>query len=127
MLGITPYVLAMFAATLLLTLPGELHAALVNLDSDSDISVHEEGPFDTAAGELRGTLVKYLKLALGRDDLKGTGAPVDFVVRTRAAYWHQLSPGAIIDVRDMDTFEIEVTSQPRAAVTITGQTPVATG
>jgi len=114
------------AVLLLVSLAGTVFAG-VKLDSASNITVREEGPFDTAAGELRGTLVKYLKLALGCDELNGTGAPVELVVRTRAAYWYQLPPGAIADVRDMDAFEIEVTSQPRAVVTITGQTPVATG
>jgi hypothetical protein len=99
----------------------------VRLDSSSDITVREDGPFDTAAGELRGTLVKYLKLTLGRDELKGAGAPVEFVIRTRAARWHELPSGALADIRDVDAFEIAVTSQPRAVVTITGPTPVAAG
>jgi len=113
--------------TLLLAPLAGIVSAGVKLDFVSNITVREEGPFDTAAGELRGTLVKYLKLALGRDELNGTGAPVELVVRTRASYWYQLPPGAIADVRDMDAFEIEVTSQPRAVITITGRTPVATG
>ena len=112
---------------LVLTLGAERASGTVELHGASDITVREEGPFETVAGELRGTLVKYLKLALGREDLQGVGRPVEFVLRTSATYWHQLPPETLADIRNIDAFEIEIVSEPQGVITITGQTPLATG
>jgi hypothetical protein len=101
--------------------------AEVELSAASNVVIREEGPFDTAGGVLSDLLAHYLVRVLGKTDLSGPGPEVTFVLKAKASYWHQLPPDAIEDVRDIDAFEVAVASDPRPAVTITGQTPLATG
>ncbi len=101
--------------------------AHIELTSDTNITITEEGPFDTAEGFLSELLEDNLLLALGKKRLSGPGDKVTFVIRTRATRWHELPRDAIEDITDVDAFEITVSSNSQATVTITGQTPTAAG
>lgn len=109
-----------------LLLPAVLFAD-IELSSDSSITITEEGPFETAAGFLSELLGDNLRLALGKNDLRGSGDRVTFVIRTRATRWHELPRDAIEDITDVDAFEITISGNPEPTVTITGQTPTAAG
>jgi len=110
----------------LLALPANLLAD-VELCPTSNVTIKEEGPFDTAEGVLSDLLEKYLLLALSKTNLSGSGQDVRFVIRTKATCWQELPRQAIVDITDVDAFEITVSDSPVATITITGTTPMAAG
>ena len=99
----------------------------IELSGRSDITIAEEGPFDSAKGALSDLLEKYLLLALGKASLSGSGEEVAFIVRTNASYWHELPRNTIKHISDIDAFDIAISGSPQAVVTITGWTPLAAG
>ena len=110
----------------LLGLPANL-LAHIELCPTSNVTIKEEGPFDTAEGVLSDLLEKYLLLVLGKTDLSGSGENVTFVIRTTASNWTELPRNAIINITDVDAFEISISNPPDATVTIAGTTPTAAG
>ena len=119
---------AILAAALLLVLtPGFSRAENVDLGPDSDIKITATGAFGNCQDVLTGMLMRYLLAATGKKELVGPGAPVTFVIESKAEWWHQIPRDQIKDTGDVDAFEIEVRARPEAQVRITGVTAMATG
>jgi hypothetical protein len=102
-------------------------AAEITLSTDSDITIEERGPFDSAEGMLAELLEKYLLLALDKSQLSGPGEKVRFVLESRAGNWRDLPREHIKDVADADAFEISIAAGQSPTIAILGQTPLAVG
>jgi hypothetical protein len=105
----------------------ESTCADIRLLYDTQLEITEVGSFDTASGELRTLLRKYLLLALNRTDTHGSGDTVRFIIESRASRWEKLPQESLQSVSDIDAFEIVVAEHPTPTITITGQTPMSTG
>lgn len=97
------------------------------LDQKSDVRIVEYGAFGNTQGWSRDLLAKYLLRALDRTDLKGPGAPVTFVIESRAASWKDIPRDQIKAITDIDAFEIAVMPGKEGVVRITGATATAAG
>ena len=108
-------------------LPTYTALADVRLQSDSDISIREEGDFDTASGWLTELLERNLLKILKKERLSGAGTPLEIILRTESPRWQQLSEGSRQRITQVDAYTIAIRSQPTPRVTIAGKTPVGTG
>ena len=119
-------VTAVLTAMSLACLPAPSLAG-ISLSAKNRVVITEVGSFGTAEGVLTELLQQYLLLVLEKADLSGPDTEVTFILKSKAAYWHELPQDEVADIRDINAFEIAIRETPKPTVTITGQTPIATG
>ena len=117
---------AVLTATFFVCLPAPTLAD-ISLSAQNRIVITEVGSFGTAEGILTELFKQYVLLALEKADLSGSGTEVTFILKSKAEHWHELPKDEVADIRDINAFEIAIRETPQPTVTITGQTPIATG
>ena len=101
-------------------------AGQVTLSKITRIDISPNGPAAEGLALASDLLEKYLRLALRRRDLRGTGETVAFSLDAKALTWYRLSSKELSSLAAIDEFAIKIQTAPKPTVHITGATVLAT-